>query len=105
MGKVRRNQHPETRGKEEKQQKKKGYKVVKVAWRDPEIVGSWHTQEEIDAPMELIYSIGYHIKETEDTLVLAGTMAPNWDGETKYGDVMKFPIGCVVEITEIELEE
>jgi len=80
-------------------------KLVMVKWRDPEIVGSWHTKKEINKPMELIYSIGYYVKERDDTLILAGTIAPNWDGKTKYGDVMKFPMGCVSEIIEIEMEE
>lgn len=103
MGYLQRKRREEKGCKKAKQpSKKRKQKVVKIKWRDPEIVGSWHTQEEIDAPMEPIYSIGYLIKETKDTLIMAGTVAPNWDGETKYGDVMKFPLGCILEIIEIE---
>jgi len=86
---------------------KHSFKAVLVKWRDPEVKGGWHMKAEIDSVMAPIYSIGYLVREDKDTLVVAGTLAPDWDhkgDDMVFADVMKFPMGCVLEIIEIDME-
>lgn len=89
--------------KQEKE-KQKEYKAVIVKWVDPEFCGGWHSESDIHKDMEPITSIGYLIHHTVDMVVLSTTVNERKDDRI-FADVAKFPIGCVLSITEIDMEE
>jgi hypothetical protein len=78
-------------------------KLVIIKWRDVISDDSWTLPKDVECPT--LYSVGWLVKDDEDTVKIASTLDPDdFSGEVKdetkpvpYG-ITAFPKGCVLEI-------
>ena len=73
---------------------------VFVSWVDPHSVDEWSEVDEVEMKHPLIHSVGYLIKQTKDTLVIA----LNYDQhDEKISCSMVLPMSCVREIKQVKI--
>lgn len=73
--------------------KKKRYKFVEFKWWDAHSVDDWVKEHELPKPAPII-TRGWLLKETKNYIVLAGSHAPEDDGDAaQFGEVIAIPKG------------
>ena len=77
-------------------------KPVCVVWKDPETIPGWVVDPEAEAYFPPIRSYGVLIKISEELILVASTEAPDHD---QVADVGRYPIGCVIDIKEVLVDE
>lgn len=87
--------------------KRKTYRVklphpfVQVIWRDAMGKTAWSTVDDLDFEAPLIVSRGWLVKETEETIFLAGDIG--YDDPSEFNSIMLIPLGMVVEKKVLKL--
>lgn len=67
------------------------YPFVEVRWWDAHTIDKWLTKDELPKPAPII-TRGWLIKQTKRYVVIAGTIAPKFQGEpTQFGEVITVP--------------
>jgi len=76
-------------------------KKVEIQWIDAyEMESGWHTIEEAEkATTPLIFSVGYVVKETKDSITIAGDRGRK--GDSDCGRVQVIPKGWIKKTTRL----
>lgn len=67
-----------------------------VTWVDASMGGGWHTYDEIDSEPALTITVGWLVKEDENTLVLASS----W-GYGQLGNLTYIPRGMIKKVVNL----
>ena len=80
------------------EQKNKTLKVVLVSWFDSMGILEWTPIEDVESVLQLTYSCGFLVKESENCIVLA----LSYDEQTEsVHNFIHIPILCIEEVREL----
>jgi len=69
------------------------FPLVEVKWLDAQTSHGWEDKDEIDSEVPVVTTIGFLLKETEDSVVIASTI-----GQDKtHNSRILIPIGMIKE--------
>lgn len=69
------------------------FPLVEVNWLDAQTSHGWEDKDEIDSEVPVVTTIGFLLKETEDSVVIASTI-----GQDKtHNSRILIPIGMIKE--------
>lgn len=83
-------------------------RLAKIVWDDPWASGGWTELDEAlamadDPARGVCETVGWIIKETDDYIVVVGSLGLSFDGNRQVGDVFKCPRSCIREIVGLHL--
>lgn len=76
----------------------KKYPIMEIDWLDANAQKEWMREQDVDSSLTLCRSIGYLLKETDDTLVLVTALST----ETFVSGVQVIPKHMIQSRTNIE---
>ena len=80
------------------EQKNKTVKVVHVSWLDSMSNCEWTYADEIEDALKVTHSVGFLVKETENSLVIALSLDPQTDSVHSFKHI---PIVAIEEVREL----
>lgn len=79
-------------------------KAVKIVWQDAESHSDWTHIDDLEDSLKLalVHTLGYKVKETEDTLYVSASIYPDNEGKLVVGDTIAIPKAWIKSIYEIK---